>query len=102
MSAAPTPKSRAVTRFHRALPASTARAVADLIVEMFDPAEAAARIERLEAALREIKQRRDYQLPSAQDIARALGIRHDRAHNQRVMITREYYRLTGGAPGSRG
>lgn len=35
-------------------------------------------------------------------IARALGIQHDRAHNQRVMITREYYRLTGGSPGSRG
>lgn len=34
-------------------------------------------------------------------IARALGIQHDRAHNQRVMITREYYRLTGGSPGSR-
>lgn len=35
-------------------------------------------------------------------IARALGIQHDRAHNQRVMITREYYRLTGGSPGNRG
>lgn len=33
-------------------------------------------------------------------IARALGIQHDRAHNQRVMITREYYRLTGVSPGS--
>jgi len=31
----------------------------------------AARIEKLEAALREIKQRKDYQLPSAQDIAAA-------------------------------
>lgn len=34
-------------------------------------------------------------------IARALGIQHDRAHNQRVLITREYYRLTGGSPGTR-
>lgn len=34
-------------------------------------------------------------------IARALGIPHDRAHNQRVLITREYYRLTGGSPGTR-
>lgn len=34
-------------------------------------------------------------------IARALGIQHDRAHNQRVLITREYYRLTGGSPGNR-
>ncbi len=34
-------------------------------------------------------------------IARSLGIQHDRAHNQRVLITREYYRLTGGEPGKR-